>query len=66
MRVAQALLHQAGRARQARLGLEERREVEPVVDAEQLGEVERRQEREGVLAFRDQETDRCRLIDIFR
>ena len=49
---------------QADPGLEQRRDLDLVLDPEQLGEVERRQQREAGLALGDQKADRLARVDV--
>ncbi len=63
-RNGQGTLNDLGAALEGGAGLEQRRDIDPVLDPEQLGEVQRRQQRERGLALGDQEADRLAAVQM--
>ena len=63
---AQRLGDRARALLEADQGLEQGRDLDLVLDPEQPGEIERRQQREAGLALGDQEADRLGRVDVFQ
>ena len=66
VRIGQTVFDHLDAAFEGLGGFEQGRDVQLVGDPEQPGEVKSGQQREGGLAFRDQEADGRRPIDIFQ